>query len=65
VASVNNYDGINEFGTILGTYSWGKITTPFRKNPKEFIINTPAITGLSTYPLIRRKNPLRYDLYLP
>jgi hypothetical protein len=65
VAPVNNYNGISQFGSIFGKYSWGRISVPFRKNPKNFIINTSAVAGLSTYPLIRRKNPLRYDLYLP
>jgi hypothetical protein len=66
IARVDGYDGVG-FGTerIYGKYSWGRISAPFRQFPKEFIINIPAISGISSYPIIRRKTPLRNDLYLP
>jgi hypothetical protein len=65
VVSVDSYSGINEFGNdkIYGKYSWGKISVPFRSNSKNFNINIP--TNISFNPIIRRKNRLRNDLYLP
>jgi hypothetical protein len=59
---------INEISTpdkfIFGKYTWGKITTPFRSSPKSFNINLPSVSGIGTNPIIRRKNPLKRDLYL-
>jgi hypothetical protein len=65
IVSVDSYSGITEFGNnkIYGKYSWGRILAPFRSNPKDFNINTP--TNISSNPLIRRKNYLKNDLYLP
>jgi hypothetical protein len=65
VTSVNTYAGIFEFGKFYGNYSWGKITTPFRSSPKSFDINLPSVSGIGTNPIIRRKNPLKRDLYAP
>jgi hypothetical protein len=50
---------------IFGKYNWGKITTPFRSSPKSFSINLPSVSGIGTNPIIRRKNPLKRNLYLP
>jgi hypothetical protein len=47
----------------FGKYSWGRITVPFRSSPKSFDINFPAISGISTNPIIRRKNSLKTNLY--
>jgi hypothetical protein len=49
---------------IFGKYSWGKIDVPFRSKFKEFNIITPAIAGISTNPIVRRKNRLRDKLNL-
>jgi hypothetical protein len=67
VVSVNSYDGIVGFGSdkIYGRYSWGKITAPFRSSPIDFNIDIPEISEISSYPIIRRKNSLRFDTYLP
>lgn len=67
VVSVNSYSGIVGFGSdkIYGKYSWGKITAPFRSSPIDFNIYVPASSGISSYPIVRRKNPLRFDTYLP
>ena len=50
---------------IFGKYSWGRFDAPFRASPKSFNINTPAVIGIGTNPIIRRKNPLKPDSYLP
>ena len=65
ITQVNSYDGISGFGTFYGKYSWGRITVPFRSSPKSFDINFPATLGISTNPIIRRKNSLKTNLYLP
>ena len=65
ITQVNSYDGISGFGTFYGKYSWGKITVPFRSSPKSFEINFSATSGIGTNPIIRRKNSLKTNLYLP
>jgi hypothetical protein len=67
VVSVNSYSGIVGFGSdkIFGKYSWGKITAPFRSSPIDFDIDIPEISQISSYPIVRRKNSLRFDTYLP
>jgi hypothetical protein len=69
VTSVDNYDGLdpNIFieKKVYGKYSWGKINVPFRKNPKNFSLNYSSEVNINSYPLVRRKNSLRYDSYLP
>jgi hypothetical protein len=65
ICPVNTYDGISEFGKFYGKYSWGKLTIPFRSSPKSFNINIPALSGIGTNPIIRRKNSLRTKSYLP
>jgi hypothetical protein len=67
VVSVDSYGGIVGFGSdkIYGRYSWGKITAPFRSSPIDFNIDIPEISEISSYPIVRRKNPLRFDTYLP
>jgi hypothetical protein len=64
ISPVNTYEGINEFGSFYGKYSWGKITSPFRSSPKEFNINPLSLSEISANPIIRRKFPLKNDLYL-
>ena len=65
ISSVNTYAGIVGFGTFYGKYSWGKIITPYRSSPKSFDVNLLSLSGISTNPIIRRKNSLKKDLYLP
>lgn len=64
VVSLDNYNGISGLGfsNFYGEYSWGKITTPFRKIPNEF--NSYAITGgISTSSVVQRFNKLKYVGY--
>ena len=63
IITVDGISGRDKF--IFGKYSWGKFDVPFRASPKSFSINNPAVIGIGTNPIIRRKNPLRTDLYLP
>jgi hypothetical protein len=65
ICPVNTYDGISEFGNFYGKYSWGKLVVPFRASPKSFNINLPALSGIGTNPIIRRKNSLKTKSYLP
>jgi hypothetical protein len=66
---VLDYNGMN-FQSIkntpyYGDYSWGKLkAAEGRLNPKEFESYTEnGISGISSSPVIRRKNPLKYLNY--
>jgi len=60
--SNNNITGLG-YSSYYGNYSWGKITTT-GKNTKSFVVQTNnGITGLSTCPVVRRRYPLKYELY--
>ena len=52
-------------GRYYGDYGWGKITIPSRSSSRDFVgYSTFGYAGLSTSPLVRRKNPLRTLNYL-
>jgi len=52
-------------GRYYGDYSWGKIFIPTRLSTRNFIgYSTAGYVGISTSPLIRRKNPLKTLNYL-
>jgi len=52
-------------GRFYGDYSWGKISIPSRSSTRNFVgYSTAGYVGLSTSPLVRRKNPLRTINYL-
>jgi len=62
--SVSGYNNLSGFGfsSFYGEYSWGRISTPTRKEPHEF--RTYAnIGGISTSPIIQRFNRLKYIGY--
>ena len=55
------------FGTtaFYGNYTWGKIDLPVRVGPIEFLAkHGTKQSGITTNPIIRRKNPLKYLGYL-
>jgi hypothetical protein len=61
---VSNYNGLTGIGFsgFYGEYSWGKISTPTRNNPKQF--NSYAnVGGISSSPIIQRYNRLKYSNY--
>jgi len=61
VINYNNLSGLG-FSSFYGEYSWGRISTPSRKNPQQF--TTYANTGgISTSPIIQRYNRLKYIGY--
>jgi len=49
--------GISGF---YGNFSWGRIHSFIRKNPKEFLI-TPS--GITTSPVVQRTQPIKYENY--
>jgi hypothetical protein len=51
------------FTNIYGTYSWGKITVPQRTTSSVFTAYNNGIVGISTSPIVKRINPLRYKNY--
>jgi hypothetical protein len=63
VSVANN--GISGIGStnIYGTYSWGRITVPQRASSNAFTVYNNGITGISTSPIVKRINPLRYKNY--
>jgi hypothetical protein len=62
--SVSNYNGLSGLGFsgFYGEYSWGRISTPIRKDPQEFTTYA-NIGGISTSPIIQRFNRLKYIGY--
>jgi hypothetical protein len=62
--SVSNYNGLSGIGYsgFYGEYSWGRISTPTRKNPQQFT-SYANIGGISTSPTIQRFNRLKFSNY--
>jgi hypothetical protein len=61
ISDYNNLTGLG-FGDFYGEYSWGRISTPTRKDPQQF--TTYASTGgISSSPTIQRFNRLKYLNY--
>jgi hypothetical protein len=58
----NGIPGIG-FTNIYGTYSWGRITVPQRTTSNMFTVYNNGITGISTSPILKRVNPLKYKNY--
>jgi hypothetical protein len=46
-----------------GNYSWGKINTRSRKNPKEFEFYNNGSLGITTSAVVKRTIPLKYKNY--
>jgi hypothetical protein len=62
--SVSNFNGLSGLGFsgFYGEYSWGRISTPIRKDPQDF--GTYAnIGGISTSPIVQRFNRLKFTQY--
>jgi hypothetical protein len=51
------------FTNIYGTYSWGRITVLQRATSNVFTVYNNGITGISTSPIVKRVNPLKYKNY--
>jgi hypothetical protein len=58
--SNNSISGLGS-SDFFGEFSWGRIYTPSRKSPKEHLSN--GFSGIDTSPVVRRLNPLKYELY--
>ena len=75
VCLVENYNGLDsiippfpefESRILLGEYTWGRIDNMIRPYPESYsIYRDNGITGISSFPIIRRSKPLRYQNYLP
>jgi len=67
VVGVSSYNGFTGFAltTFYGQYSWGRITIgASRTNPKSYSwYNQKGVSGISSSPLVRRINPLKYRDY--
>ena len=50
--------------SYFGDYSWGKVSTSNRINPKSFeTYHENSISGITTSPVLRRVNPLKFKNY--
>jgi len=63
--SVSDYNGLTGVGysNFFGEYSWGRISSPVRTDPKSFNSYNNGLVGVSTSPIIQRVNSLRYLNY--
>jgi hypothetical protein len=61
VSDYNNLTGLG-FSNFYGEYSWGRISTPIRKKPEEFV-SYAIVGGISTSPTVQRFNRLKYLNY--
>ena len=63
-AGSNNVVGLATT-SFYGTYTFGKIGLPVRTKQKEFLVtNGTSQAGITTNPIIRRKNPLKFRGYI-
>jgi hypothetical protein len=66
IEDLNGLD-INEFLSrdFFGDYTWGKVSNMIRPNPEEYsIYRDNGLSGISTSPIVRRTNALKYLNYL-
>jgi len=63
--SVSDYNGLSGIGysSFFGEYSWGRIESGSRSTPKSFTLSNNGLVGISTAPIVRRVNPLKYLNY--
>lgn len=55
----------NSEQSYFGNFSWGRITSSRRSNPKQFTHFNNGLLGISTSPIVRRLYPLKNLNYLP
>jgi hypothetical protein len=62
--SVSDYNGLSGLGFsgFYGEYSWGRISSPIRQDPREFTTYANS-GGISTSPIVQRFNRLKYLNY--
>ena len=65
IVSIDDYNGLSGLGysSFYGEYSWGRLSSLTRKNPKEFDVYNNGIIGINTSAIVIRKNRLRYFGY--
>ena len=63
--SVEDYNGLSGIGysSYFGNYSWGRLSNLIRENPNSFEIYNNGVSGISTSPVVRRLNKLKYSNY--
>ena len=63
--SVQNYNGLSGIGysRYFGNYSWGRLSDLTRENPSNFDAYNNGVSGISTSPVVRRLNKLKYSNY--
>ena len=62
--SVSDFNGLSGLGFsgFYGEYSWGRISTPIRKDEEDFE-SYANIGGMSTSPIVQRFNRLKFRQY--
>ena len=63
--SVSDYNGLSGIGysEFFGEYSWGKIIANDRTDPQSFGWYNNGLVGITTSPILKRTNPLKYLNY--
>jgi hypothetical protein len=68
IAKISSFDNVVGFGTtsFYGSYTWGKVNFTVRMSNKQAFeaVHGTSQSGIGTNPLIRRRNPLKYDGYI-
>ena len=63
--SVSDYNGLSGIGysEFFGEYSWGKVIASNRTDPKTFDWYNEGTIGITTSPILKRINSLKYSNY--
>jgi hypothetical protein len=51
------------YSGYFGNYSWGRLSNLTRENPSNFEAYNNGVSGISTSPVVRRLNKLKYSNY--
>ena len=62
LSDYNNISGTG-FSSFYGEYSWGKISSLNRTNPKSFVNYNNGLVGISSSPTVQRLLPLKHQDY--
>ena len=68
IAKISSFDNVVGFGTtsFYGSYTWGKVNFTVRMSNKQAFeaVNGTSQSGIGSNPVIKRRNPLKYDGYI-
>ena len=68
IAKISSFDNVVGFGTtsFYGSYTWGKVNFTVRMSNKQAFeaVHGTSQSGIGSNPVVKRKNPLKYDGYI-